>query len=314
MSEPQAPRGALARAAAFVAESWRDWELYAIIDRLIFGPMHPPLVRLLVPTRVRPNQLSASTILCGVLAFAGYATFTRTGIAVGGAFLFLSVLIDGIDGELARTRPEKTETGKVFEVICDPAKVVLSFLGIAVGMTRADSWGPLPYPFAAPPVAHIWGLCILAGASLAAQVHARNHWVEIYRRCALGFSEPSYPNLERVREEYEALRGRRGYWLEKAVVPVVLRLSPRSPRPAPPPPAPAVPGYRAALKPYIKTLSFFAGGTQMIVLIATSFAGVPVWALIYILASDVVFLPLLPLLARAHRRALAAGAAPGPLR
>ncbi|MBW2374942.1 MAG: hypothetical protein JRD92_17450, partial [Deltaproteobacteria bacterium] len=65
MSEPQAPRGALARAAAFVAESWRDWELYAIIDRLIFGPMHPPLVRLLVPTRVRPNQLSASTILCG---------------------------------------------------------------------------------------------------------------------------------------------------------------------------------------------------------------------------------------------------------
>jgi hypothetical protein len=52
----------------------------------------------------------------------------------------------------------------------------------------------------------------------------------------------------------------------------------------------------------------------MIVLIATSFAGAPVWALLYILASDVVFLPLLPLLARAHRRALAAGAAPGPLR
>ena len=314
MSEPQAPRGALARAAAFVAESWRDWELYAIIDRLIFRPMHPPLVRLLVPTRVRPNQLSASTILCGALAAAGYATFTRTGIAVGGAFLFLSILIDGIDGELARTRPEKTETGKVFEVLCDPAKVVLSFLGIAVGMTRAGSWGPLPYPFAASPVAHAWGLCVLAGASLAAQVHARNHWVEVYRRCALGFSEPSYANLGRVREEYEALRGRRGYWLEKAVVPVVLRLSPRSPRPAPPPPAPAVPGYRAALKPYIKTLSFFAGGTQMIVLIATSFAGAPVWALLYILASDAVFLPLLPLLARAHRRALAAGAAPGPLR
>ena len=115
-------------------------------------------------------------------------------------------------------------------------------------------------------------------------------------------------------EEYEALYGRRGYWLEKAVVPVVLRLSSSSPRPAPPPPAPAVPGYREALKPYIKTMSFFAGGTQMIVLIATSFAGAPGWALLYSVASNVGFLPLLPRIARAHRRALAAGAAPGPLR
>jgi hypothetical protein len=70
-----------------------------------------------------------------------------------------------------------------------------------------------------------------------------------------------------------------------------------------------VPGYRAALKPYIKAMSFFAGGTQMIVLIATSFAGAPVWAWLYFVASNVVFLPLLPLIARAHRRALAAGAA-----
>ncbi len=96
----------------------------------------------LVSTPVTPNQI---TLVGAGIGFSGAFLLSFPGYwpKVIGAFLFLlCIIVDGVDGEIARLKLKATPFGHYLDVILDNAVHVAIFLGMAVGLYR-DSGSPV---------------------------------------------------------------------------------------------------------------------------------------------------------------------------
>src|SRR5688572_3043689 len=104
--------------------SIRDWETQALVDRWLYRPIDQVLVKVLMPTRLRPNHVTVLSGFVGVLAAICYVGTGRAWMFLGGLLLAFSNVLDGVDGQLARARGECSETGKLIDNIADPTKTV----------------------------------------------------------------------------------------------------------------------------------------------------------------------------------------------
>lgn len=82
--------------------------------RFIHAPLEDWLVRLLLPTRVTPNQV---TLLTAVLGVGAIAAFAAGWLWVGLALILIIGPLDGVDGKLARTRCEFSRWGDLEHVL-----------------------------------------------------------------------------------------------------------------------------------------------------------------------------------------------------
>ncbi|MBI2896013.1 MAG: CDP-alcohol phosphatidyltransferase family protein [Deltaproteobacteria bacterium] len=281
-----------------------DWDTEALADRWLFTPLGKWVARLLLHTTVRPNHVSFAGLVSGAIAGICYGVGSHSTIVAAGLFLLLSVVFDAADGELARARRQTSETGKLFDNVADSVKTGSVVLGIAVGMQIAGTWGPLEPPFGLPMPVGIWGLGVLAGASLILQVTTRNGFVSLYRLHAKGQLDTSYARMDAVQVELAEMRARGGFWLERAVVGFLLaftRPAHRKPDDAAPPPDAA---YADRLLPWIRAWTFYGGATQLGALALASLCGAPLWGLLVIsVPANLVYVPLLVATRHAHRLA-----------
>jgi phosphatidylglycerophosphate synthase len=129
------------------ARSWRaDWarlrglenprDGYA--DRYFNRYLSRPITLVLARTPVTPNQV---TVLSGLVGIAAGLTIARGGYwaPVGGALLLqLSVVLDDVDGELARLTRRFSRFGELLDVTVDTLTHLAVFLGIAVAVARVS--------------------------------------------------------------------------------------------------------------------------------------------------------------------------------
>lgn len=102
------------------------------------------LARPLAATPVTPNQVTTVGLLVGLAAAGCYA---QGGAAVhlGGALYATAMLIDHVDGELARLTGQGTPFGQTYDRLVDLVVKIAVFLGIGVGFREGPlgSAGPL---------------------------------------------------------------------------------------------------------------------------------------------------------------------------
>ena len=95
--------------------------------------------RYLVNTRVTPNQLTYLMTLCGVLAAPALLVPGITGAVLGVVAVQLYLLLDCVDGEIARWRKQYSLAGvymdRVGAYLTDAAVLV------GLGLRAADLWG-----------------------------------------------------------------------------------------------------------------------------------------------------------------------------
>ena len=109
--------------------------LDGLVDRLINRPLGRPLSKLLVHTRISPNQVSLASILIGLAS----AWFFLRGYFVVGALVFqLSAIIDCVDGDLARALHKQSRLGKWLDLGGDQVVHVAVFAALGVGVFRSD--------------------------------------------------------------------------------------------------------------------------------------------------------------------------------
>jgi archaetidylinositol phosphate synthase len=102
------------------------------------------IVKHLVGTSVSPNQITAIRVMTGVIA----AIFMAGGPqwqSIGGCIFLVSVILDRIDGDLARLTECTSHFGHRFDMISDAICNVLVFLGLGIGLMGGDlgSWAIL---------------------------------------------------------------------------------------------------------------------------------------------------------------------------
>lgn len=105
-----------------------------------------PISRQLAKTRVTPNQITAVSIAVGLAGAALVASADRTACFLGTLLLWISSILDGCDGEIARLKFLSSEAGRRFDLLGDYFVNFATFAAIAwhVRRTRPDlSLGPL---------------------------------------------------------------------------------------------------------------------------------------------------------------------------
>lgn len=102
--------------------------------RLLSRPVSKRLTRLLLNTRITPNQITVFSFFLGLgsaLCFfqGGY------GMGVSGAtLLLLSIWVDGVDGEIARIKFMESPFGAKLDILCDNIVHVAVFFSIGMGL------------------------------------------------------------------------------------------------------------------------------------------------------------------------------------
>jgi phosphatidylglycerophosphate synthase len=131
----------------------------SFVTRVLSRPVSKRLTRLLLNTRITPNQITIFSFFLGLLSALCFLNTRITpnqitifsfflgllsalcffqggyGMGVGGAgLLLLSIWVDGVDGEIARIKFMESPFGAKLDILCDNVVHVVVFFSIGRGL------------------------------------------------------------------------------------------------------------------------------------------------------------------------------------
>jgi phosphatidylglycerophosphate synthase len=109
-----------------------DSYLGALLDR----PISRPLTRLLLRSRLSPSHITVLGVGIGILGAMGLATVSYWGRLLGVLLLIASLVLDCVDGDMARARLAQGPTGARLDLIGDYLVNLAVFGALAVGLLR----------------------------------------------------------------------------------------------------------------------------------------------------------------------------------
>jgi phosphatidylglycerophosphate synthase len=109
-----------------------DSYLASLFDR----PLSRPLTRLLLRTRLAPSHVTLLGVATGVFGAAGLATVSYWGRLGGVLLLLASIVLDCVDGDMARAQLSQNPAGARLDVMGDYLVHLAVFAGLATGLLR----------------------------------------------------------------------------------------------------------------------------------------------------------------------------------
>ena len=105
-----------------------------IVSSLIIRKISIQITKILVKTKLTPNQITFFSFLIGIVAAYCLATGVYKWIIVGGILVQLSYVFDCVDGEIARLKGIVSKKGAWIDTILDRFKEGLIIFGISFGL------------------------------------------------------------------------------------------------------------------------------------------------------------------------------------
>jgi len=169
-----------------------------LADLYLFRPLAFLLVKAIYRTSLTPNQLSGISMLLGIMAGTSLAAAGPAGVWAGAALLFLAVVVDCADGQLARLKKSGTHMGRVVDGAVDYVVGLAVYLGLGLGVL----------PVALP---GLKGWLILAAAGASNMIHSAifDYYRIRYLAYVHGVRSAQVEDRSAFRREYVEL-GRRG--------------------------------------------------------------------------------------------------------
>ena len=144
----------------------KDALLARYIDRHLSWRISKALAR----TSITPNQVTIANTIVGLTSAWLFASPWYRLRLFGSLLFLLSIIVDGVDGELARLTMTETSFGGMLDVITDNIVHVALFAGVFLGCYRAS--GSRIYVYLIPLALGGFAMCLVA-TYLAMQVHGR---------------------------------------------------------------------------------------------------------------------------------------------
>ncbi len=98
--------------------------------------------KLLVATPVTPNQVTVASLLVGLAAAWVAALGTRWSFVLGAFLYWFGMVVDCIDGDLARVRLEGSRLGQWLDTVADDVSTAAFALGMGFGLAQAGAGLP----------------------------------------------------------------------------------------------------------------------------------------------------------------------------
>lgn len=179
-------------------QSLKRPDVEELADLSVFRPMAFLLVKAVYRTALTPNQLSGFSMALGIAAGTFFSIAGPAGAKIGAALLFLAVVVDCADGQLARLKHTGTRMGRVVDGAVDYIVGVAVYLGLGLGFL------PIVLPG--------WkGWLVLAAAGASNAVHSAvfDYYRIRYLAYVHGVGSAQTDDRNAFRREYVEL-GRRG--------------------------------------------------------------------------------------------------------
>lgn len=100
------------------------------VSKYIYRPLSRPLTKLLLNTPITPNQVSYVTGIVGIAGCILTAFPSNRMLVLGALLVFISGIIDGCDGEIARMKLQFSPFGAWLDTIIDELTQVTYFFAI----------------------------------------------------------------------------------------------------------------------------------------------------------------------------------------
>ena len=110
------------------------------ISQYLNRKVSEPVARLLVKTRITPNQISWTAFSIAVLSFVSFILGLNI---VGGLLVQLSSIVDGVDGGLARLKGMTSTFGGFLDLLLDRYADTLVVLGLTYWSFRYEAYPEL---------------------------------------------------------------------------------------------------------------------------------------------------------------------------
>ena len=94
------------------------------------------VVRMLYSTPITPNQITVLSFFVGLLSIGFYVSDRSDSLVWGAIFLYGKVLLDNIDGNLARVRGTSSRLGRFLDSLTDFLVTVMIYIGISFYLVR----------------------------------------------------------------------------------------------------------------------------------------------------------------------------------
>ena len=157
----QTAAGTQARPPAPTAANARPREIEEPLNWYFVHPMSRALVKLLIPTGISPNTVSALGVVMAALAATSYAGVAWPWNAVIGlGFHIAWHVFDGADGQLARATGKTSTYGEIVDGVCDHLSHLVLYVVVAVVLT---------------PSLGVWAWVLTAGALASRALQATSY-------------------------------------------------------------------------------------------------------------------------------------------
>jgi phosphatidylglycerophosphate synthase len=113
-------------------------ETDSFVDRNFNRPLGRVASKLLIHTRISPNQISLLATLVGVFGAWCFTHGLPHWMILGAILLQFSAVIDCVDGDIARMLHKQTSTGKWLDLGGDQLVHICLFAGIGVGLHQMN--------------------------------------------------------------------------------------------------------------------------------------------------------------------------------
>jgi len=94
------------------------------------------VVRMLYSTPITPNQITVLSFFVGLLSMGFYVSGRSDSLVWGAIFLYGKVLLDNIDGNLARVRGTSSRLGRFLDSLTDFLVTVMIYIGVSFYLVR----------------------------------------------------------------------------------------------------------------------------------------------------------------------------------
>ena len=102
----------------------------------ILRPIAFIFVKLLYPTSITPNQVSLMTVIVGIMSGYFFSRGDVVSFVIAGSLYFLSLVLDCVDGMIARLKNNGTPVGRIIDGLSDYIVGILVYIGMGIGFGK----------------------------------------------------------------------------------------------------------------------------------------------------------------------------------
>ena len=209
----------------FNRKMWKEYKRslkHSVFDETltlyILRPIAFIFVKLFYPTSITPNQVSLMAIIVGLVSGFFFSRGDVTSFAIAGGLYFLCVVLDCVDGMIARLKKNGTPVGRLVDGVADYIVSIAVYVGLGIGFEK----GLVNLDFL--PINHWWVLSIAAVSHIFHAMIVDYYRVEFMAH-GLGKVTSVVEENRIFREEMDRIKHMPGKWLDKIIIAIYLGYS-----------------------------------------------------------------------------------------